>query len=150
MGHSAWCGHHKASCTEVGLCTRVRLHCTYLPCCKQGHTFSRCTHLLKPVNQQRQPNNLCKKPPRTRAMQIRQQRLALAGRYMQFLTAVSRGAVVILHIPGVKPAGGKEERTSKVSPAFFPQHVHAAAPWDRDVSLGVEELTKKLEKWFGS
>lgn len=83
-------------------------------------------------------------------MQIRQQRLALAGRYMQFLTAVSRGAVVILHIPGVKPAGGKEERTSKVSPAFFPQHVHAAAPWDRDVSLGVEELTKKLEKWFGS
>lgn len=49
MGHSAWCGHHKASCTEVGLCTRVRLHCTYLPCCKQGHTFSRCTHLLKPA-----------------------------------------------------------------------------------------------------
>jgi len=81
-------------------------------------------------------------------MQIQQQWLLLAGRRVQFLTAVSRRADIFSCVLGVKPAGGKEERMSKVSPtSLLP-----VCPCSRALGLRhepeVEELTKKLEKLF--
>lgn len=122
-------GHCNALCTELGACIRMHFLRTYLLHC---NVLSRCRHLS---NLQTSSTNPTVFAWRTRAVHNHQPCWWTDG---QFPTALSKGIIIILHIPGAQIA--------EVHPRCFPPRASSTCRQD----FGAEHLSQQLQRHFVS